>query len=227
MSRRLAGAGLLRRPTGHKAGDDAIPGLSANAGHDVEYSGGVAQLAGSASRGTAPYVAAWTVLSGGTGAFDDDTALDAVFTPDDPTVLSTLLLTITDDVGDVATDAVNTLATMVANAGPNDTVEVGSAYTLAGSVTGGVPPYTYAWVKTSGDGAATFVDATDPDTDVSFDAEDVFVLTLTVIDQRGISDADSVAIVVGEASNELLTVDGDDPTLVTVDGEDVIERVPE
>jgi hypothetical protein len=97
----MAGAGLSRRA----ARGAPPPAFTVGAGPDVVFVEGVAQLAASGARyGFPPYVYLWTVDSGGTGAFDDDSALDATFTPDDDTEPSGLRLTATDAKGATASN---------------------------------------------------------------------------------------------------------------------------
>lgn len=192
------------------------PPLSINAGPDVDFVGGEAQLAAPGALGgsKAPfeYTYEWVVLSGGTGTFDDETALDAIFTPDDDTVPSYLQLTVTDYYGGTATDTMWVIPPFEVSAGADDAVNTYQLMTLAGSATGGVPPYVYAWVKTVGAGTAEFVDAADPDTDVYFTEEDEYTLTLTVTDARGVSEGDDTVIDATDVTAEELT------TAVLADG---------
>lgn len=78
------------------------------------------------------------------------------------------------------------------DAGPDSSVDVGDPLTLAGSASGGTPPYVYAWSQVSGPGTATFVDDTDPATDVSFDVAGEYVLRLAAEDSAGQVAADQV-----------------------------------
>lgn len=80
------------------------------------------------------------------------------------------------------------------------------AYTLAGSATGDAP-ITYLWEKVSGPGTVTFVDATDPETDVTFEWPGTYVLKLTATNDAG-SDEDDVTIVVTAPLASLLTLMG-------------------
>jgi hypothetical protein len=69
--------------------------------------------------------------------------------------------------------------TATVSAGPNDSYEIagGSGYQLAGS---GSAAGTFLWTQVSGPGTATFVDATDPETLVDFDAPGTYVLLLAM-----------------------------------------------
>jgi hypothetical protein len=195
--RRFAGAGLVRRD-GARGAD--ILTFHVNAGPDAEFSAGTLQLSGAgAYNGVAPYTYLWAVASGGAGTFDNATALAAVFTPTDAAVPSILRLTATDATTATAVDTLSVCGPLVCAAGSDDSVEPATPLALAGSATAGIAPRTYLWVQTSGAGMATFTDATDPETDVEFDLDDDYVLTLTVTDSRKLSDADTVTITVAEA----------------------------
>jgi len=90
----------------------------------------------------------------------------------------------------------------VSNAGADTTAMTGIAKTLAGSSTDdGLPlvpgEVTYLWTKVSGSGTATFVDDTDPETDVTFSAADTYVLNLNA-DDGDLDDDDTVSIVVSD-----------------------------
>lgn len=86
-----------------------------------------------------------------------------------------------------------------ADAGPDASHNrfYGSAYTLAGSATGD-GPITYEWSKVSGTPVPTFVDDTDPETDVTFDVAGAVTLRLTATNAFGLN-SDDVVITVTEA----------------------------
>lgn len=90
------------------------------------------------------------------------------------------------------------------NAGPDASVPVGDPLTLAGSASGGTPSYVYRWDQVSGPGTATFVDDTDPTTDVSFDVEGEYVLRLAAEDSLGQVAADQVTETVTAAPSFVL-----------------------
>ena len=91
----------------------------------------------------------------------------------------------------------------IVEAGPAQTIygPLAQAFTLAGSAfDDGLPDppatLTYLWEQISGPGTATFVDDTDPTTDVSFDAYGAYVLQLTADDSL-LDDTDTVTITLG------------------------------
>ncbi len=93
---------------------------------------------------------------------------------------------------------------LVSDAGPNQSVNAFTVVTLAGSGTNtdypcAAVPLTYLWSKVSGPGVATFVDATDPLTNVNFSASGVYVLRLTVSNEFE-SATDDVQITVVNAA---------------------------
>lgn len=187
-----------RRSTDVKNGERRAQ-LSVNAGPDGEWVAGEYQLAAQAPRGgRAPYTGLWTIVGGGTGTFDDDEAENAVFAADDDTDVITLRWTVTDAAGAVASDTVRICPPLVTSAGADDDGTVGEPFSLLGSATGGVPPYVYAWVKTSGDGNAVILDASDATTTVTCDEADDYVMTLTATDARGVGDSDSMTLTIEE-----------------------------
>lgn len=171
-----------------------------------------ADLAGSATDDGLPSPPAaltylWTKISGpGTVTFDDDTdpTTHADFSAVGVYVLqleaSDSSLSDTDTVT-ITVDSANTAP--VANAGPDQTVNIADGADTAGSATDdGLPDppaaLTYAWTKVSGPGSVTFLNAADPTTHVTFGDIGVYVLRLTVSDSV-LSDTDDVTITV---SNE-------------------------
>lgn len=74
----------------------------------------------------------------------------------------------------------------------------GQSVNFQGSANGGTAPYTYAW---DFDGGATNSTDEDPG-NVTFDAADVYSVTLTVIDNGMISDYDTVTIMVEDPSTD-------------------------
>ncbi len=106
----------------------------------------------------------------------------------------------------------------VANAGTDDTTTVGATYPLNGSASDDDLPLTpgalsYLWTKTSGPGTATFVDDTDPTSDVVFSAAGTVVLNLNVSD-GDLDDDDTVSFTV--AASEILRTDS--PLAVDIPG---------
>jgi hypothetical protein len=101
----------------------------------------------------------------------------------------------------------------IADAGPDDTVSFPGPYTLQGSATDAdMDELTYLWEKVSGPGTATFVDDTDPETDVSFSEEGAYVLRLTADDGTD-SDSDETTITV---SNEGPSADAGKDQSITI-----------
>jgi RHS repeat-associated protein len=87
----------------------------------------------------------------------------------------------------------------VANAGPDQTVQLPSFGTLTGSATDdGLPPgshLTFTWSKVSGPGTVTFANASAATTQVAFSAVGVYTLRLTVSDSQ-LSSTDDVVVTV-------------------------------
>jgi len=82
---------------------------------------------------------------------------------------------------------------LAVDAGANASVELGVSHAIVGSASGGVPGYTYLWSVQSAPvgGVATFDDATDPTTNVTFSvSEGAYVVKLTVHDSVGTVAAD-------------------------------------
>ena len=114
----------------------------------------------------------------------------------------------------------------VVNAGPNQTVKLPASATMQGSVTDdGLPnppgTVTSSWSKVSGPGTATFADATDPTTSVSFDTDGTYVLRLTG-DDSALQSSDDVTVTVLPEGGASLTVpiaaSSDDAEQSSVDG---------
>jgi hypothetical protein len=88
--------------------------------------------------------------------------------------------------------------TLHANAGPAQSAFLGVPIALAGSASGGTAPYSFAWSVFSAPvgGVATFMDATDPTSDVTFSvAEGNYRLLLTAFDVDGAIAFSSVVMV--------------------------------
>jgi uncharacterized protein YdaL/oxalate decarboxylase/phosphoglucose isomerase-like protein (cupin superfamily) len=157
--------------------------VAAEAGPDrVIASGGSTTLAGSASGGVSPYSYAWSPAAG----LDDATAGEPTASPENTT---TYRLTVTDDLGQTDTDTitVTVAGAVVAEAGPDRVIAVGGAATLAGSASGGVPPYTYSWSPaTRLDDATAASPAASPANTTTY--------TLTVTDNLGQTGTDTVTV---------------------------------
>ncbi len=123
-----------------------LPPLVANAGPDRNISpGGSATLNGSASGGTTPYSFQWSPTTGLSNAnIAQPTA--------SPSTTTTYTLTASDAQARTATDTVVVTvgSSLVANAGPDRTIQAGGSASLSGSASGGTAPYTYRWAPTTG-----------------------------------------------------------------------------
>ncbi|MBN1490850.1 MAG: hypothetical protein JXA69_13110 [Phycisphaerae bacterium] len=104
-----------------------------------------AQMEGSATGGLAPYVFAWTPPEGLANSADPRTIAQ-------PTASTTYTLTVTDALGQAASDTVviAVVPQLVANAGPDHTLAHGESVMLAGAASGGQPPYQYLWAPSAG-----------------------------------------------------------------------------
>jgi hypothetical protein len=97
----------------------------------------------------------------------------------------------------------------VASAGPDRTVTLPAAITLAGSVSDdGLPAgstLTAAWTQLSGPGTATFTDPTSATTDVTFSATGTYDLRLTA-DDSALQGSDDVTVIVNPEGTSVLEV---------------------
>jgi len=157
----------------------------ANAGPDKTIaSGGSTTLEGAASGGEPPYSYSWSPSTG----LSSTTVAQPSASPGSTTVYT---LTVTDDLGQTDTDTVTvTVASeVVANAGPDKTIAAGGSTTLQGSASGGEPPYTYSWTPATGLSSTTIAQPTASPGSMT-------VYTLTVTDDLGQTDTDSVTVTV-------------------------------
>ena len=112
----------------------------------------------------------------------------------------TVSVTATDKDGGVSTPATTSLtisppSSLVVSAGSAFTINEGGAKTFAGTVTGGVPPYTYAW--TFGDGGTSTASLTPAYT---YKDNGTFTATLTVTDSKGSINSASVVATVNNVA---------------------------
>lgn len=97
---------------------------------------------------------------------------------------------------------VSNVAPVVDAGPPGATAETNTPITLAGSVTDdGLPSGTLTslWTQISGPGTATFVDDTDPTTDVEFDTAGTYVLQLEG-DDGALQSTDTITVIVSDPS---------------------------
>jgi len=206
-------------PVGQPAGRDDVAGLSlvcqntigplpvAEAGPSKTIGpGGSTTLDGSARSGTPPYTYSWTPTEG----LDDASKAQPIASP---TTTTTYTLTVTDSLGNTASDSVTvTVVPVVAEAGPDRHILAGDSTTLLGSASGGQTPYTYSWAPTDGlDDAAKAQPTASPTTTTTY--------TLTVRDSLDNSASDNVTVtvvrVLAEAGPDKTIALGD---LTTLDG---------
>jgi len=207
----------------------------ANAGPDQTVgSGASVTLDGGASTGTGTLSYSWSQTAGTTVTLSSVTASRPTFTAPAVTAneVLTFQLTITDQNNLTATDSVNITVidgVPTADAGPDQTVVEGTAVALDGSgsvQTNGGTIVAYAWVQTGGPAVAnlTGADTAAPTFDAPAVAMDeVVTFELTVTDDNGDTDADTVAITVqddtppvADAGPDQAVDEGTDP--VTLDG---------
>ena len=196
-----------------------------NAGDDqaVELPDGAA-LHGTASDDALPrgstLTVTWGVVSGpGPASFASPNSTDTAVSFGAPGVY-TLRLSADDTEFTSSDDVVVTVypenQPPVVNAGDDQTIRLPSGATLHGTVSDDGYPLggalTSSWSQVSGPGAASFANAADPATDVTFGAPGTYVLRLSVSDTR-LTASDDVTVVV-QPQNQPPTVDaGPDQTL--------------
>gem|GEM_PF-464151 len=117
--------------------------IQVNAGQDVTISpSGSAQLNGFASGGTPPYSYSWSPATGLNNASISNPIAS-------PAISTTYTLTVTDVANNQASDQINVLVNtglpLAVNAGQDTTISSGSSAQLQAVVSGGYPPYSYAW----------------------------------------------------------------------------------
>jgi len=169
--------------------DDVIvtvaPPVVSSAGADKAIvRGDSAILEGSASGGRLPYSYGWLPV---TGLNDPNIAQPTA----SPTATTVYLLTVTDDLGQVASDSVRVIVVdpLDADAGPDDTIAQGGSTILAGSASGGFGPYDYQWSPSTG---LDNPNAAQP----TASPGQTTVYTLTVTDEDGNTDFDTVTVTV-------------------------------
>ena len=157
----------------------------ADAGSDsIIASGGSTALEGSASGGAPPYSYSWSPTAG----LDEPTESQPAASP---TITTEYTLTVTDDLGQTDTDSVTvTVASaVVAEAGSGGTIASGGSTVLHGSASGGLPPYSYSWSPGAGLNAPNIAEPVASPTGTT-------TYTLTVTDDLGQSDTDTVMVTV-------------------------------
>jgi hypothetical protein len=169
--------------------------LAADAGADAPVNVGQSiVLQGSASGGSGNYSFSWSPTAG----LNNAAIAQPTFTP---TTIGTIVftLTVTDSTsGGSVTDTVTvtvgtTSPPVVANAGTDLTGVVGVPVSLHGSATGGNGQYAFAWTAPAN---ATLTNANTATPTFTPAAVGTFMFTLTVTDSQGLSDTDTVDVVV-------------------------------
>jgi len=151
------------------------------------------------------------------------------------TIMLTFELTVTDSTGNSVIDTVlitilNFDSPPTVNAGPDQTVNEGDPVSLAGSGSDSEGPVTFSWTQTAGT-TVTLSDTTISNPGFiapNVPSDEVLTFTLTVTDNGGNSEADSVAIRVLDTDNTLplvnagpdQTVDEGDPVSLAGSGSD-------
>jgi hypothetical protein len=184
----------------------AFPTVSAGPDQTITLPS-AATLAGSVTvvPAATPTTIAWSVSSGpGTVTFANANAPSTTATFSTP---GTYVLTLTATAAGLTSRARVTItvnapaAPPTVSAGPNQTITLPSAATLAGSVT--VVPTgttaTIAWSMSSGPGSVTFANANAPSTTASFSTAGTYVLTLTAT-AAGLTSRARVTITVNAAA---------------------------
>ncbi|MDJ0749178.1 MAG: PKD domain-containing protein, partial [Woeseiaceae bacterium] len=216
------------------SGNSAINPV-ANAGPDQTVgSNATVTLDGSGSTGSGTLTYSWSQTGGTTVALSSASASRPTFTAPAVTADEVLAfqLTVTDANNLTSTDAVNITVVdgiPTADAGPDQTVAEGAAVTLDGSgsvQTNGGTIVSYAWSQTGGPAVANLAgaDTSSPTFDApSVAMDEVLTFELTVTDDNGDTDTDTVAITVqndippvADAGPDQSVDEGTNP--VTLDG---------
>lgn len=144
----------------------------------------------------------WSQLSGPTVRLSDPAVASPAFTPEAVATLTFELL-VTDGRGGTSTDSVTISVNStgntapIANAGPDQTVQVGALVTLDGSASSDPDgTLTFAWTQTSGATVALSDPAAAQPTFAAPAESGALVFLLTVTDDQGGSASDSVSITV-------------------------------
>ena len=178
-------------------------------------------LDGSATGGTAAYTYSWSPAT-----YLNNAALENPTFSNAPVGTYTLTLTVTDANGCQDTDTVDLViyGNPTANAGTDDATcydDGVNSIVLNGSATGGTSPYTYSWSP------ATYLNnAASEDPTFSNAPAGTYTLTLTVTDDNGCQDTDTVDLVIYgnpicSATNNGPICAGDDVSLSETGGDAV------
>lgn len=167
--------------------------LTVSAGADVTITLGASHtLQGSAQTSLEsqnPVTYAWTPTAG----LSDPTRTNPVFTPTAAGTY-TLTFTVTDALGNSGSDTVTITVVassnpLMANAGPDLVVGLGSTVTLQGSATGGTGTYFYEWQPSTGLSSNQSARPTFTPSQLGS-----FTFTLTVTDSEGVRSSDTVVV---------------------------------
>jgi len=190
-------------PNGNNVGTITLQPPSLNASTSANPTtvptGDNIDFTGSATGGVEPYTWNWDFGDGNTSTSQNPThAYESSGT-------FTATLTVNDSASQTAIDTVeitvleNTLS-VTASANPT-TVQTGTSVEFNGTAAGGTEPYTWEW--DFGDGSTS----TQEDPSHAYSSSGIFTATLTVIDDLGFTDSDTVSIDV----NGQLSISTDGP----------------
>ena len=161
--------------------------LAANAGPDQTVIGGrTGAMAGAASGGTPPYAYAWAPVTGLDSSSNPVTSFTMFST-------RTYTLTVTDSLGETATDTVTlTQAGALSVSLPSGaTIGAGQSIELTPAISGGVAPLAYSWNPSDGTVGANGAITVQPTSTT--------IYTLTVADALGQSDSANTTVTVAPA----------------------------
>jgi hypothetical protein len=156
-----------------------------------------------AATGTGPLSYMWQIASPGGPFVDFPFGMgDTFMVTADPSVNGNQYRVVVSNLGGFATSAAATLtvtgggSSLIADAGPDQTITLPASANLQGSVLGSSPFTLINWSKVSGPGTVTFADSAAPVTTADFSQAGLYVLQLAATDGPFATSLDTVQVTV-------------------------------